>query len=101
MSRAGAALRALIWPRRCLLCHALLPDGADPNPRLCAFCAARLPEPFSGGISLGRHRLQRVPGSRSRILRQTTHFLGQTRSSSRAATVRLTALPFAAAISDR
>ena len=48
MSRAGAALRALIWPRRCLLCHALLPDGADPNPRLCAFCAARLPEPFSG-----------------------------------------------------
>ena len=49
MSRAGEVLRDLIWPRRCLLCHRLLENGAArAADRLCPVCAASLPEPFSG-----------------------------------------------------
>lgn len=38
-------LKDLIWPRRCILCHK--PVGPEAE-RLCASCAASLPEPFSG-----------------------------------------------------
>ena len=49
MKRLGASVRALIWPRRCLLCHRLLERGeAGAEERLCPACAASLPEPFSG-----------------------------------------------------
>ena len=45
MSRAGALVRELIWPRRCLLCHRLLEQSGD---RLCPACAGSLPEPITG-----------------------------------------------------
>ncbi len=43
--RVGAAIRDLLWPRRCILCRRFL--GADGG-RLCPACAASLPEPVSG-----------------------------------------------------
>ena len=45
MSRAGAFVRELIWPRRCILCHRLLDRGGE---RLCPACARSVPEPISG-----------------------------------------------------
>lgn len=45
MSRGGAALLGLLFPRKCVLCHRLL--EAD-EPRLCPACAASIPEPVSG-----------------------------------------------------
>lgn len=45
MSRAGAVLRDLIWPRRCVLCRRLTGPAAE---RICPACAAALPEPISG-----------------------------------------------------
>ncbi len=45
MSRVGAILRDLIFPRRCVLCHRLLERN---EPRLCPRCAASVGAPFSG-----------------------------------------------------
>ena len=45
MRRAGAFVRELIWPRRCILCHRLLDRGGE---RLCPACARSVPEPISG-----------------------------------------------------
>ena len=39
------SLRDLIWPRKCILCGRLMGPQGD---RLCAACAASLPEPISG-----------------------------------------------------
>ncbi|MBQ1410245.1 MAG: ComF family protein [Oscillospiraceae bacterium] len=39
------ALKALLWPRRCVICHSFLEPGAD---RLCPACVAAIPEPISG-----------------------------------------------------
>ena len=43
--RVFNGLKDLIWPRRCILCRKAV--GADGD-RVCASCAAALPEPFSG-----------------------------------------------------
>lgn len=48
------SLKDLIWPRRCILCHKPVGPEAD---RVCASCAAALPEPISGarrGTHYGR-----------------------------------------------
>lgn len=45
MTRAGEALRGLIFPRKCVFCHRLLETN---EPRLCRSCVAALPEPISG-----------------------------------------------------
>ncbi|MBO4418842.1 MAG: ComF family protein [Oscillospiraceae bacterium] len=43
--KIGNALKDLIWPRRCVICHKLVGPSAD---RLCPACAAAVPEPVSG-----------------------------------------------------
>jgi ComF family protein len=43
--KIGNALKDLIWPRRCVICHKLVGPSAD---RLCPACAAAVPEPISG-----------------------------------------------------
>jgi ComF family protein len=45
VTRTGAGLLDLIYPRRCVLCHRLVgPEGS----RLCPACVGGLPEPISG-----------------------------------------------------
>lgn len=53
MSRAGMALRALIFPRKCVICHRLLELD---EPRLCPNCAAVVPEPIAGARRGGHYK---------------------------------------------